>query len=137
MGLKAVEIVLFFVSLVIAGIVGAALLPGIMKDVKYNIYRASTHSIALDVASFSSLTAIATGDITIDYKIDNNIVHKVAASNRLVNVTRAEDDKQKFSFSIPFSFTKQDKEQRGSAFKISKVYDEKENKFVYRIAEEK
>ena len=132
MGLKAVEIVLFFVSLVIAGVVGAALLQGIMKDVKYNIYRASTHSIALDIAGLTSLTAAATGDIRIDYKIDNSVVHRVSASNRLVNVTRdvtrAKDDKQKFSFSIPFSFTNQ--EQSAAGFKISKAGG------VYRIAEE-
>jgi len=134
MGLKAVEIVLFFVSLIIAGVVGAKLLPGVVEDVKYNIYRASTHSIALDIAGLTSLTAIATGDIWIDYRIDNNIVHKVVVSNRLADVTRAEDDKQNFKFSIPFSFTKQDG-QSAANFRISKVFSEEENKFIYRIAE--
>lgn len=133
MGLKATEIVLFFVSLIIAGIVGSKLLPGILEDVKYNIYRASTHSIALDIAGLTSLTAVATGDIWIDYKIDNDEVHRVAVSNRLLNVTRAEDDKQNFKFSIPFSFTKQGEkiEQTDNKFRISKVGG------VYRIAEEK
>ena len=135
MGLKAVEIVLFFVSLVIAGVVGAKLLPGVLEDVKYNIYRASTHSIALDIAGLTSLTGAATGDIRIDYKIDNGAVHRVSVSDRLVNVTRAEDGKQKFSFSIPFSFTNQ--EQSAAGFTISKVFSKKENKFVHRIAEEK
>lgn len=133
MGLKAVEIVLFFTSLIIAGVVGAALLPGILNDIRYNIYRASTHSIALDMAGLASLTAVATGDIHIDYRLDDGAVHEVAVSNRLVNVTRAEGDKQIFKFSIPFSFTKQDEkiEQKGDNFRISKVGG------VYRIAEKK
>ena len=124
-----IEVVIFFASLVIAAAIGASLLPGIIDDIKYNIYLTSTHSVALDVTGLMSLTAAATGDITIDYKVGENVPHAVAVENRLVNIIRVSDTKQNFKFSLPFSFTKSGEklEQTGIAFLISRVNG------VYRI----
>ena len=104
MGVKPVELIAFFLSLALAVYMGYRLLPGVVEDVKYSLYRTSSHSIALDINGLISLPAVATQDIAIDYQMDEKAVHKIAVANRLVNVTRVDDPRKNFVFSIPFDF---------------------------------
>lgn len=105
MGVKPVEFIAFFLSLALAIYMGYRLLPGVVDDVKYSLYRASSHSIALDINGLVSLTAVATQDITIDYQMDEKALHKITVENRIVEVTSVADPKKDFKFSIPFDFT--------------------------------
>lgn len=107
MGVKPVEFIAFFLSLALAIYMGYRLLPGVVDDVKYSLYRASSHSIALDINGLISLPAVATQGIRIDYQMDEKAVHKISVSDRIVEVTSVADPKKDFKFSIPFDFTRQ------------------------------
>ena len=105
MGVKPVELIAFFLSLALATFIGYSILPGVVNDIKYSLYRSSSHSIALDINGLISLPAIATQNIIIDYQMDEKAVHKITIAGRIVTVTSVDDPKRQFVFSIPFDFT--------------------------------
>jgi hypothetical protein len=107
-----------------------------------DIYRTSTHAIALDISNLISLTGISTGDIYVDYEIEPRVDHLVSIEKRVVTVTRCKDNdvcgdeeklkkQPKFKFSVPFDFSEMKVE--GSKFRISKELD-KSGEYKYRIS---
>jgi len=122
MGVIADAITYFVLFLLLASYVGATVFAAAQADVKAELYRTSTHAVALEISNLISITDIATGNIHINYQVDRDIEHIISTENHVVTVARKEENLpeekfQKFKFSVPFEIGKI--RQSGTRFLIS------------------